>query len=241
MSGPRLDVAVLTDAPSADRAAALALRLKAAGHTPARIAGPEQAAGVGLVLAATATGRIAELPTLARAGTGERICLVVGLDVDGEDLARLSSPGRPAAAVYPMSPGAWLVSAADELSFGVAEVLLNELGLRTLPVACEERVDAAIAGAWRTLSGAVADEARELASRLPGPVAEALAPGDGAAGGAGGTLPLPAELSAMLARIKEPGRARAFVELVRRAAERAGHSDAEWWALQAAGRERRGG
>lgn len=154
----------------------------------------------------------------------------------GEGLGVLE-PLRRAGAVLgslvPLMPGYWAVDYTDELSQTVLELLARELGGVAVPVSAERRAALATALSWRRFALEVAEEEnRAMRVALAGTIVSSEIDLQGRTDRNTPALADAPDLARQLSGIVDPGRARFFAQLARRAAELDGREEVELWAMQ---------
>ncbi|MBC3185706.1 hypothetical protein H7347_03810 [Corynebacterium sp. zg-331] len=148
-----------------------------------------------------------------------------------EPLAPATRAGAVVGSLVPLSPGWWAVDYGDELAKTVLELLARELGGKAVLVPGERRLALATGLSWYRFARDVQEEAdRALRAALEGSAeaAEWVARVPSSIS----VLADAPELDRQLSGIVDPGRARLFAQLARRAAERDGREEVELWAMQ---------
>lgn len=142
----------------------------------------------------------------------------------------LEVTGAVVIALGELSPTRWAVTTLDELGDTIAELLLGELGASGVRCLDEDRVRLAAAV---TYVEAVNSLHRDAVSML-GELVDDLQEADDIAASRSNLTRLPdaASLRARWQAIDDPGRARAFRQVVRRVAETHRNQDIELWAIQ---------
>lgn len=231
MQAPRLRVGIVGDTAEGRR---LGEQLLDVGHTVTGLPDLMEAAGQELVIIAATEedlpGLVEELSARARRGQVYlHTCLAHGVQV----LDPLETSGAVVIAAAQLSPRRWVVTTADELGQTVAELLIGELGAGVVTVTDAQRLRLATAMTYVRAAAAVGEDARRMLATVIEDREEA---GDiGRETDPTARLPDiggPAGLMAQRASIDEPGRARTFLDLVRRAAEINQSHDIELWAIQ---------
>ncbi|WPF65858.1 MULTISPECIES: hypothetical protein [unclassified Corynebacterium] len=150
-----------------------------------------------------------------------------------EPLTPVKEVGAVVGSLVPLWPGRWAVEYTDELGKTVLELLVKELGGVAVLVSGERRAALATGLSWSRFARDVAEEAnRTMRAAVEGTIVSSeidLEQRDTR------TIPALAEapdLVRQLTGIVDPGRARIFAQLARRAAERDGREEVELWAMQ---------
>lgn len=228
MRGPRLRVGVLADEHDEID---LGRQLAAVGHEVSWLHHVDEVHDRELILLSV---RDEDLPDLveelspgARRG---QIYLHTSIGYGAQVLDPLEPTGALVVAAHPLNEKLWAVGAVDELGETVVELLVGELGGQALTIAETQRNRLAAAMSYVGFVETVRTDAFTL-------LAEALGNEDRALAITGqlrqGHQPTGVEsVLRELAAIQDPGRARSYRELTRRAAELSGMQDIELWAIQ---------
>lgn len=185
----------------------------------------------------------------ARARVGQ-IFLHTSLGYGVQVFDSLETSGAMVCAAYPLTEKLWVVAAADELGETIVELLVGELGGQALAVPDTQRLRLAAALTQLSFVATVRNDAHTLLTEALGNEEKSLeiVGGAGEDGVVNGPVPLtsPAGLggeralplvegatgiAAQTRAIENPGAARAFRELARRAAQQTGAHDVELWAM----------
>lgn len=231
MTAPRLRVGIVGDSAEGRR---LGEQLRGVGHTVEQLTDLTEAADRELVLIAATEedlpGLVDQLSARARRGQVYlHTCLAHGVQV----LDPLETSGAVVIAAAELSPRRWAVTAADELGQTVVELLVGELGAGVVTVTDAQRLRLATAMTYVRAAAAVGEDARRMLATIiedreeAGDISRETDPAVRLPDIGG-----PAGLVAQRGSIDEPGRARAFRDLVRRAAEITQSHDIELWAIQ---------
>lgn len=204
--------------------------LDALGHTVTALADPAGADGHELVVLAVDESRLQELAeTLSARARRGQIYLHTAVGQGAQVLDPLESAGAVVGALTPLTEDLWAVDALDELGHTVLELLVAELGVRAVTVGDTQRRRLVAGLTYARFARAIADDARLL-------LTEALGDPDAARGIAlndrrGHNLPGVEELMRQHDALQDPGMARAFRDMARRAAEQTNAHDIELWAM----------
>lgn len=231
MPGPRIRIGVYLGRPHRAYHGTFD-RLARAGHAVVEYTDPAETEGFAAVIIVAGDHHLADaVNDLALHVHRGQIVLHTALAHDATALDTLEIEGAVVGALHPFGISEWVVDYVDE---AVVQLLVAELGGNPVRLPLAARADLAPALTLATATGVVRGEARALLDEALGANADRVteklftdpAPED--------SLPLPDELDDQLARQLADGgrpRARAFVDLVRRAAELRGDHDVELWAL----------
>lgn len=235
MPGPRIRIGVYLGRPHRAYHGTFD-RLARAGHAVVEYTDPAETEGFAAVIIVAGDHHLADaVNDLALHVHRGQIVLHTALAHDATALDALEIEGAVVGALHPFGISEWVVDYVDEAGEAVVQLLVAELGGNPVRLPLAARADLAPALTWATATGVVRGEARALLDEALGANADRVteklftdpAPDD--------SLPLPDELDDQLARQLADGggrpRARAFVDLVRRAAELRGDHDVELWAL----------
>lgn len=230
MIAPRLAAGIFTDD---TEQVDLGPRLASVGHSVAYFTDVEDAARYELVVISVADARLEDAVEAmsARARTGQ-IFLHTSAGHGTQVFDSLETSGAIVCAAHPLTDDLWAVGAVDELGETIVELLVGEFGGRALLVPDTQRLRLAAALTYRSFEATVRNDAFVLLSEAIGNEERALE----IIGGFGDERPLgavrgPAGIAAQQGAIEDPGTARAFRELARRAAEQTGAHDVELWAM----------
>lgn len=208
-------------------------RLSSVGHRVTHFSDVEDADQFELVVISVPDNRLEDVieGMSARARYGQ-IFLHTSAGQGTQVFDALETSGAIVGALHPLADDLWAVGAADELGETIVELLVAELGGRALLVPDTQRLRLAAALTYLSFEATVRHDAFTL-------LAEAIGNEDRAFEVTGGLLrerPLdpvlgPAGIAAQQAAIEDPGTARVFRDLARRAAEQTGAHDVELWAM----------
>lgn len=230
MRAPRLSVGVFADeTDDVD----LGPRLSSVGHRVEHFEDVADAHQYELVVISVSDDRLEDVTEAmsARARQGQ-IFLHTSVGRGIQVFDSLETSGAMVCAAYPLTDDLWAVGAADELGETIVELLVGELGGQALLIPDTQRLRLAAALTYLGFAATVRNDAFTMLSEALGNEEKSLE----VVGGLEGERPLgavvgAAGIAAQASAIDEPGRARAFRQLARRAAEQTGAHDVEFWAM----------
>lgn len=231
MRPPRMTAGVLADETDDVE---LGHRLAAAGHEVEWLDDPAEVVDKELVVVSVTEAALPEVVEALslRARRGQIfVHTQPGHGVQIFDPLELS--GAIVLAAYPLNERIWATSAADELGETIVELIVGEIGGQSLVIPDGQRARLAAALTYLGFIGTVRNDAFVLLAEALGNEEKALEIADEASGER--ALPAvtgDAGVSAQQRAIEDPGTARSFRELARRAAEQTGAQDVELWAIQ---------
>lgn len=202
------------------------------GHSVTHLSSPSDIDTVELVIIAVSDTKLPEYAT-AMESYVRRGQLVAHTSVlhPVTVLEPLALQGALVMNLHPLARSVFVGDSLDEVAGTVAELLANEMGGHLIRVDDARRRDLALGMAWRHFVDVVRDEAFDLIHGALGDVEltssvledneRALYP----------IIDVP-ELKEIHAGIEDPGRARAFLDFARRAAENDHHNEVELWSMQ---------
>ncbi|RNE49880.1 hypothetical protein [Corynebacterium alimapuense] len=169
------------------------------------------------------------VPTVRRGQIYLHTCLAHGVQI----LDPLETSGAVVIAAARLGAQRWAVTTVDELGQTIAELLIGELGGSVVEIRDNQRLQLAASMTYLSSAAALRDDAHKLLDAAIGGIADSAeiarsAQGERRLPDIGG----PAGLAAQWRSIQEPGRARAFRQALRRAAEITQADDVELWAIQ---------
>lgn len=230
MRAPRLNAGIFADD---TEPLDLGPRLREIGHSVTYFTDVEDAAQFELVVISVADTRLEDVVEgmSARARSGQ-IFLHTSLGHGAQVFDSLEPSGAIVCAAHPLTDNLWVVGAVDELGETIVDLLVGELGGQALAVPDTQRLRLAAAMTYRNFEATLRNDAFLLLSEALGNEERAL----DIIGGFGDEHPLgpvrgPAGIAAQHRAIEDPGTARVFRDLARRAAEQTGAHDVELWAM----------
>lgn len=227
MTPPRMTVGYLAD--STDHTG-LGTALTALGHAVSVLDDPADAADYELVVLAVADNRLADLAeTLSVRARRGQIYLHTAIGHGVQVLDPLEAAGAVVGALTPLSAEYWVSDALDELGHTVLELLVAEIGVRTVIVPDTQRRRLVAGLTYARFARAIADDARVLLTEALGEpeIAKDVVFGDPLEH----YLPSLDDLVHQHDALTDPGMARAFRDLARRMAEQTNAHDIELWAM----------
>lgn len=230
MRAPRLAVGIFADETDD---VGLGSRLSSVGHQITHFDDVADAGDFELVVISVSDDRLEDVieAMSARARTGQ-IFLHTSAGHGVQIFDPLETTGAMVCAAHPLTEQLWAVGAVDELGETIVELLVGELGGQALLVPDTQRLRLAAALTQLGFVATVRNDAFTLLSEAIGNEEKALDIVGGLAGErALGTVPGAAGMAAQAGAIEDPGLARAFKQLARRAAEQTGAHDVELWAM----------
>ena len=209
----------------------LAHALEGVGHHVTYLSEVEQAADYEMVIIDVADHLLMDTveQLAARVRDGQiYLHTVVGRGMQALDA--LETSGAVVGAVARLDHTHWAVSALDELGLTIAELLVTEIGGRAVEVPDSQRDRLGAALLMQRLQEVVKQETLTLLMESvgdPRAAASVVGPQKG-----GQLMEHPSTLERYLHSIEDPGTARLFKDLLRRAAEVSGAHDVELWAMR---------
>ncbi|AIT61847.1 hypothetical protein [Corynebacterium doosanense] len=230
MRAPRLNAGIFADD---TELLDLGPQLREIGHHVTYFSDVEDATQFELVVITVPDNRLEDVieGMSARARPGQ-IFLHTSAGHGTQVFDSLETSGAVVCAAHPLTDDLWAVGAADELGETIVELLVGELGGQALMVPDTQRLRLAAALTYRSFEATLRNDAFLLLSEAIGNEERALE----IIGGFGEERPLdpvrgPAGMAAQQRAIEDPGTARVFRDLARRAAEQTGAHDVELWAM----------
>lgn len=215
----------------------IAAGLRDAGHTVTPLSHPAEEEEIALAQAILLGVGSAELPeAVAQVSPHLRPHHIVLHVLPGETLAALAparSTGAVVGSLVPLWSGRWAVEYTDELGQAILELLAGELGGVAVPVSQEKRAALATALSWHRFSQDTLEEAdRAMRAAFAGTIVSTEMNLEERNNRTTAVLADAPDLARQFSGIVDPGRARIFAQLARRAAERDGREEVELWAMQ---------
>lgn len=232
MQAPRMRVGVFGD----DDSDPLPDMLRAVGHDVTHMTdenAPDSAEPDMLIIAAHEETFLHHVEMVASSVRRGQILLHTSLAHGVQILDDAETEGGIVIAAGQLSPTRWAVTTADELGHTIAELLFGELGAGIITVTDQQRLQLATALTYATALEFLRHDAVKLLDGVLDNIEESH---DIVAGASPSTrfpdVAGPGGLQAQWRSIHDPGRARAFRQAVRRAAELSTVDDVELWAIQ---------